>query len=40
MSKYAWSIALAALYAGLFRKNPLPSTLTRWVDLEEEISNV
>jgi len=35
-----WTIMLAGLYASMFRRDPQPSTLTRWVDLEEEISNV
>ena len=35
-----WTIMLAGLYAGLFRKHPHHTTLTRWVDLEEELMNL
>lgn len=38
-NRRVWSIMLAGLYAELFRRNPEPSTLTRWVDLEEDVSN-
>jgi hypothetical protein len=34
------SIMLAGLYADLFRKDPKPSTLTRWCDLAEEIREI
>jgi len=35
-----WAIMLSGLYAGLFRKHPHHNTLTRWVDLEEELMNL
>ena len=40
LTRKNWTIMLAGLYAAMFRRDPQPSTLTRWVDLEEEISNV
>jgi len=35
-----YTIMLAGLYAELFRRFPTPATLTRWADLEEEISDL
>jgi len=35
-----YTIMLAGLYAQLFRRFPTPATLTRWADLEEEVSNL
>jgi hypothetical protein len=35
-----WTIMLAGLYAELFRRFPTPAHLTRWVDLEEELSEI
>lgn len=35
-----WAIMLSGLYANLFRKHPHHATLTRWVDLEEEIDSL
>jgi len=39
-NRRVYTIMLAGLYAQLFRRFPTPATLTRWADLEEEISNV
>lgn len=35
-----YTIMLAGLYAQLFRRFPTHHTLTRWADLEEELSNL
>lgn len=35
-----YTIMLAGLYAKLFKRNPEPAILTRWVDLQEEIQEI